>query len=203
MEKWPRRTNLPEREEIDEKDQAQKIQVFVEEDQKVSEEGSHSEDRGETEARRKEDSPGDWPGLKRRSREAYLFEDRARAHIAPRSPLRRAVSNEEIRKKAKKRAKSKTSSKRRVKSKTSLKRAGAKSKRRRATKAKRPTKATKSILPKASTVKRVAKEAAVAGGLAAVGTVLSALQPEEKAAEEAAGGGSETRNDPSKKRANP
>jgi len=57
------RTNLLEREEIHEKGQAQKIQVFIEEDQKVSEEGSHSEDRGETETRRKEDSRRDWPGL--------------------------------------------------------------------------------------------------------------------------------------------
>jgi hypothetical protein len=80
MENKSRRTNLLEREEIYEKGQAQKIQVCIEEDQKVSEEGSHSEDRGETEARRKEDSPRDWPGLKRRSREAYLFEDRALAH---------------------------------------------------------------------------------------------------------------------------
>ena len=94
-------TNLLEREEIHEKGQAQKIQVFIEEDQKVSEEGSHSEDRGETEARRKEDSPRDWPGLKRRLREAYLFEDRALAQIAPRSPLRRAVSNEENHEKSK------------------------------------------------------------------------------------------------------
>jgi hypothetical protein len=67
------RTNLLEREEIHEKGQAQKIQVFIEEDQKVSEEGSHSEDRGETETRRKEDSRRDWSGLKRRSGEAYLL----------------------------------------------------------------------------------------------------------------------------------
>jgi hypothetical protein len=107
-----------------------------------------------------------------------------------------------IMKKAKKRAKSKTSSKRRVKSKASLKRASAKSKTRRTTKAKRPTKAKKSVLPKASTVKQVAKEAAVAAGLAAVGTALSAMKPEEKAAEKA-DGGSGTKNDTSKKRANP
>jgi hypothetical protein len=95
-------------------------------------------------------------------------------------------------KKAKKRAKSKTSSKRRVKSKTSQKRAGAKSK------SKRTTKAKKSVLPKTSTLKQVAKEAAVAAGLAAVGTALSAMQPQEKAAEEAAGGRSRAKNDTSK-----
>jgi hypothetical protein len=74
LPKWrmTSRTNLLEREEIHEKGQAQKIQVFIEEDQTVSEEGSHSEDRGETETRRKEDSRRDWPGLKRRSGEAYL-----------------------------------------------------------------------------------------------------------------------------------
>ena len=105
-------------------------------------------------------------------------------------------------KKAKKRAKSKTSSKRRVKSKTSLKRAGAKSKSRRTIKAKRPPKSKKSVLPKTSTLKQVAKEAAVAAGLAAVGTALSAMRPQENGAEEAAGG-SGTKNDPSKKRANP
>jgi hypothetical protein len=85
------RTNILEREEIHEKGQAQKIQVFIEEDQKVSEEGSHSEDRGETETRRKEDSRRDWPGLKRRSGEGVFIEDRAPTQIAPRSPLRRAV----------------------------------------------------------------------------------------------------------------
>jgi hypothetical protein len=107
----------------------------------------------------------------------------------------------EIMKKAKKRAKSKTSSKRRVKSKTSLKRTGAKSKSRRTTKATRPAKGKKSVLPKTSTLKQVAKEAAVAAGLAAVGTALSAMQPQE--AEEAAGGGSGAKNDTSKKRASP
>jgi hypothetical protein len=39
--------------------------------------------------------------------------------------------------------------------------------------------------------------------MAAVGTALSAMQPEEKAAEEAAGEGSGTKNDTSKKRDNP
>jgi hypothetical protein len=97
-------------------------------------------------------------------------------------------------KKAKKRTKSKTSSKRRVKSKTSLKRAGSKSK---TTTAKRPAKSKKSVLPKTSTLKRVAKEAAVAAGLAAVGTALSAMKPQQEAAEEAAGG-PETKNDKSK-----
>ena len=86
-------------------------------------------------------------------------------------------------KKAKKRTKSKTSSKRRVKSKT--------------TTAKRPAKSKKSVLPKTSTLKRVAKEAAVAAGLAAVGTALSAMKPQQEAAEEAAGG-PETKNDKSK-----
>jgi hypothetical protein len=45
----------------------------------------------------------------------------------------------------------------------------------------RTAKATgKSILPK---VKRVAKKAALAGGMAAIGTALSELQPETKAGE--------------------
>ena len=100
-------------------------------------------------------------------------------------------------KKAKKRNKSKTSSKRRVKSKTSLKRADAKSKTSKTTKAIRPAKSKKSVLPKTSTLKRVAKEAAVAAGLAAVGTALSAMKPQQKAAEEAAGGKPE-KNDTSK-----
>jgi hypothetical protein len=103
-----------------------------------------------------------------------------------------------IMKKAKKRNKSKTSSKRRVKSKTSLKRAGAKSKTSKTTKAIRPAKSKKSVLPKTSTLKRVAKEAVVAAGLAAVGTALSAMKPQQKAAEEAAGSGPETKNDTSK-----
>ena len=94
-------------------------------------------------------------------------------------------------------SKSKTSSKRRVKSKTSLKRAGAKSKTRKTTKAKRPAKSKKSVLPKTSTLKRVAKEAAVAAGLAAVGTALSAMKPQQEAAEEAAGA-PETKKDKSK-----
>lgn len=102
-------------------------------------------------------------------------------------------------KKAKKRAKSKTSSKRRVKSKTSSKRVGAKSKTRKQIKAKPPTKSKKSILPKTPKLKQVAKEAAVAAGLAAVGTALSAMKPQQKGAEEAAGSGAEKKVDTSKK----
>ena len=83
-------------------------------------------------------------------------------------------------KKAKKQAKSKTSSKRRVKSKTSSKRVGGKSKARKQIKAKPRTKSKKSILPKTPKLKQVAKEAAVAAGLAAVGTALSAMKPQQK-----------------------
>ena len=82
-------------------------------------------------------------------------------------------------KKAKKRAKSKTSSKRRVKSKKSSKRVAAKSKTRKQTKTKRPTKSKKSSLPNTSIV----KEAAVAAGVAALGTALSAMEPQRKGAE--------------------
>ena len=89
----------------------------------------------------------------------------------------------EIMKKAKKRAKSKTSSKRRVKSKKSSKRVAAKSKTRKQTKTKRPTKSKKSSLPNTSKLKRVAKEAAVAAGVAALGTALSAMEPQRKGAE--------------------
>lgn len=88
-------------------------------------------------------------------------------------------------KKATKRAKSKTSSKRRVKSKTSSKRVAAKSKSRKQTKTKRPTKSKKSILPNTSKLKRVAKEPAVAAGVAALDTALSAVEPRRKRAEEA------------------
>ena len=77
-------------------------------------------------------------------------------------------------KKAKKRAK--TSSKRRVKSKKSSRRVAAKSKTRKRTKTKRPTKSKKSSLPNTSKLKRVAKEAAVAAGVAALGTALSAME---------------------------
>jgi hypothetical protein len=83
-----------------------------------------------------------------------------------------------IMKKAKKRAKSKTSSKRRVKSKTSSKHVGAKSKTRKQIKAKPPTKSS--------------------AGLAAVGTALSAMKPQQKGAEEAAGSGAEKKVDTSK-----
>ena len=100
-------------------------------------------------------------------------------------------------KKAKKRAKSKTSSKRRAKSKTSSKRVAAKSKTRKQTK-KRPTKSKKSSLPNTSKLKRVAKEAAVAAGVAALGTALSAMEPQRKGFEEAAGSGAEKKNDTSK-----
>ena len=86
-------------------------------------------------------------------------------------------------KKAKKRAKSKSSSKRRVKSKKSSKRVAAKSKTRKQTKTKPPTKSKKSSLPNTSKLKRVAKEAAVAAGVAALGTALSAMEPQGKGAE--------------------
>ncbi len=101
-------------------------------------------------------------------------------------------------KKAKKRAKPKTTSKRRVKSKTSSKRVAAKSKSRKQTKTKRPTKSQKSILPNPSKLKRVAKEAAVAAGVAALDTTLSAVEPQRKRAEEAAGSGAERKDDTSK-----
>ena len=101
-------------------------------------------------------------------------------------------------KKAKKRAKSKTSSKRRVKSKTSSKRVTAKSKARKQTKTKRPTKSKKSILPNTSKLKRVAKDAAVAAGVAALDTALSAMEPQRKGFEEAAGSGAEKKDDTSK-----
>ena len=101
-------------------------------------------------------------------------------------------------KKAKKHAKSKTSSKQRVKSKTSSKHVGAKSKTRKQIKAKPPTKSKKPILPKTPKLKQVAKEAAVAAGLAAVGTALSAMKPQQKGAEEAAGSGAEKKVDTSK-----
>src|SRR4051812_24885825 len=92
-------------------------------------------------------------------------------------------TNGGIMKKAKKRAKSKSSSKRRVRSKKSSKRVAAKSKTRKRTKTKRPTKSKKSSLPNTSKLKRVAKEAAVAAGVAALGTALSAMEPQRKGAE--------------------
>jgi hypothetical protein len=92
-------------------------------------------------------------------------------------------SNGGVMKMAKKRAKSKTSSKRRVNSKKSSKRVAAKSQTRKQTKTKRPTKSKKSSLPNTSKLKRVAKEAAVAAGVAALGTALSAMEPQRKGAE--------------------
>jgi hypothetical protein len=92
-------------------------------------------------------------------------------------------------KKAAKRTKSKSSSKRakfksRAKSKSPSKRAGVKSKRHKTTKAKRPAKSSKTLVPKVGAkVKRVAKKAAVAASLAAIGTALSELQPEQKRSE--------------------
>ncbi len=97
-----------------------------------------------------------------------------------RPDLNQLESNRENHEKAKKREKSKTSSTRRVKSKTSSKRVGGKSKTRKQIKAKPRTKSKKSILPKTPKLKQVAKEAAVAAGLAAVGTALSAMKPQQK-----------------------
>ena len=48
---------------------------------------------------------------------------------------------------------------------------------------KRPTKSKKSILPNTSKLKRVAKEAAVAAGVAALGTALSGMEPQREGAE--------------------
>ena len=98
-------------------------------------------------------------------------------------------------KKAKKRAKSKTSPKRRVKSKAGSRRVAAKSKTRKQTKTKGPTKSKKRVLPNTSKLKRIAKEAAVAAGVAALDTALSAMEPERK---DAAGSGAEKKDDPSK-----
>ena len=86
-------------------------------------------------------------------------------------------------KKAKKRAKSKSSSKRRVKSKKSSKRVTAKSKTRKQTKTKRSTKSNKPRLPTTSKLKRVAKDAAVAAGTAALDTALSAIKSRKKGVE--------------------
>jgi hypothetical protein len=79
----------------------------------------------------------------------------------------------------------------RAKAKSPLKRAGTRSKIRKTARAKRPVtkKKTspkrsettkKALLPK---VKRVAKKAALAAGVAAIGTALSELKPEQKGAE--------------------
>jgi hypothetical protein len=79
---------------------------------------------------------------------------------------------------------------RRTKAKSSLKGARTKSKTKKTTRAKPPKKKTtrakrtgttkKALLPK---VKRVAKKAALAAGVAAIGTALSELKPEQKGAE--------------------
>jgi hypothetical protein len=66
---------------------------------------------------------------------------------------------------------------RRAKARSSLKRARTKSKTKKSMKAKRPQTTKKTLLPK---VKRVAKKAAVAAGVAAIGTALSELRPEQK-----------------------
>jgi hypothetical protein len=67
----------------------------------------------------------------------------------------------------------------RTKAKSTSKRARAKSKTKKTTKAKAktPAKAKKTLLPKA---KQVAKKAALAAGVAAIGTALSELQPKEQ-----------------------
>ena len=51
---------------------------------------------------------------------------------------------------------------------------------------------------KASKLKRVAKDAAVAAGVAALDTALSAMEPQRKGAEEAAGSAAERKGDTSK-----
>jgi hypothetical protein len=85
------------------------------------------------------------------------------------------VKREEFMKKAK-----------RKKSRSSPKRAGTKRKANKATKAKRSaTSKSKSLIPKraGAKLKHVAKKAAVAAGMAAVGTALSELAPEQKGSE--------------------
>jgi hypothetical protein len=78
----------------------------------------------------------------------------------------------------------------RTKTKSASKRARAKSKTKKTTKAKTPAKAKKTLLPK---VKRVAKKAALAAGVAAIGTALSELQPEQKNAPQDASDQSESK----------
>jgi hypothetical protein len=78
----------------------------------------------------------------------------------------------------------------RTKTKSASKRARAKSKTKKTTKAKTPAKAKKTLLPK---VKRVAKKAALAAGVAAIGTALSELQPEQKSAQQGASDQSESK----------
>jgi hypothetical protein len=87
----------------------------------------------------------------------------------------------------------------RKKSRSSSKRAGAKPRAKRATKAKRSAK-SKSLIPKAGKkLKRVAKKAAVAAGLAAVGTALSELAPEQKGSESEAPNETETKHERSRR----
>jgi ferric-dicitrate binding protein FerR (iron transport regulator) len=79
---------------------------------------------------------------------------------------------------------------RRTKAKSVSKRARAKSKTKKTMKAKTPAKAKKTLLPK---VKRVAKKAALAAGVAAIGTALSELQPEQKSSQQGASDQSESK----------
>ena len=81
---------------------------------------------------------------------------------------------------------------RRTKAGSSSKRASAKSKVKKTTKAKGSAKSTKAkrsakskkrLIPAGAKLKRVAKQAAVAAGLAAVGTALTELAPEQKGSE--------------------
>ena len=72
---------------------------------------------------------------------------------------------------------------RRTKAGSSSKRAGAKSKVKKTTKSKRSAKSKKRLIPAGAKLKRVAKQAAVAAGLAAVGTALTELAPEQKGSE--------------------
>jgi hypothetical protein len=93
---------------------------------------------------------------------------------------------------------------RRAKAKSSLKRTRIKSKAKKTTRAKRPhTKkkttgakrpetAKKALLPK---VKRVAKKAALAAGVAAIGTALSELKPEQPPDQKGAEGNASERGD--------
>ena len=91
------------------------------------------------------------------------------------------------------------------KAKPAAKRAGSKSKTRskrpvgrsktKTTKATRSTKSQKTIIPKTRTLKRVATKAAVAAGLAAIGTALSELNPEQKTSEGADGDETERKPD--------
>jgi hypothetical protein len=72
----------------------------------------------------------------------------------------------------------------RTKSKSSPKRAGAKSKVKKTTKARGSAKSKKRVIRGAGAkLKRVAEKAAIAAGLAAVGTALTELAPEKKGSE--------------------